>query len=693
MALFQPTNITPDLKGGVKNGVILIPAGTITPTSAEISWSVNGNSKMTAYQIDFYQNTAASTQTGTTGKITLGTPFSAISADGTAQRFTVTVAWSLISDTYSGTSTRQGKFKITQWWGSGASDYVEQRSLSVFEVSHEGSISITSVSGYGGYVTCAGIYSPPVGYGDIPLNWIRWEIYIGAVGGTPIYDSGKVWNATDYTWSPPALSPGDYVARFSAEAANGASYVDAEFFSVSEENVTTIDNMLTVACDHEHDAVKISVENSVEYISPDVYGVYQQEQDGALALANSSSGATYPVLDYSSDAWTFIWHGTIDGAGSTVFRIRLKSGEDVKVAQNSGYLVFTTGTSTHQLSYATGREYWIIFTTGYFTGGVTTGFQWLVYSPAVSGYQNWQVTTWTLSRPMNIDLYGPCTVYGFQLGFGYGNSDLAAGMTDQSAQAIFGGPKVSFPFDADSINAEWLPLGTENGQGVLYRTEGEYQYGAAMTLIGKFPPYDDVSFIPYILDYAALNGQNYTYLVTGADEDLENEAISKSQSVTPCFWNWLLIEAAQDADNKNLYEAVKVFRFIGNVSSGTYGNGGGRNIQPTFTQYPVILRSTQNRRQGTLAGLIGYTVRGEYFDTNETEQALRALSTSRNQLFLRDRRGNFMKIALAGEISMSVNDNTMKQEITASVPWIEMGSAAGISVYETGYDDNHEPEE
>ena len=129
MALYQPTNIYPDLKGGTKNGVILIPSGVLTPTDAEISWTVNGNSRLLAYQIDFYQNTAASTLTGTTGKITLGTPFSAISTSGTEQRFSVTVAWSLISGTYSGTGTLQGKFKITQWWGTGANDYVEQRSL------------------------------------------------------------------------------------------------------------------------------------------------------------------------------------------------------------------------------------------------------------------------------------------------------------------------------------------------------------------------------------------------------------------------------------------------------------------------------------------------------------------------------------------------------------------------------------
>ena len=137
-----------------------------------------------------------------------------------------------------------------------------------------------------------------------------------------------------------------------------------------------------------------------------------------------------------------------------------------------------------------------------------------------------------------------------------------------------------------------------------------------------------------------------------------------------------------------------MFRFEGNVSSGSYTNRGARNIQSTFTPYPAVFRSTQNSRQGTLTGLIGRVTNGEYSDSNETEAALRALSSSQNQLFVRDRRGNLIKIALAGEISMSVNDSTAKQEITASVPWVETGPTDGVSVYERGWDyPEPEPEE
>lgn len=147
-------------------------------------------------------------------------------------------------------------------------------------------------------------------------------------------------------------------------------------------------------------------------------------------------------------------------------------------------------------------------------------------------------------------------------------------------------------------------------------------------------------------------------------------------SASPCFWEWTLIETVKSTITGR-YNVVSAFHFQCNVASGSYTNRGTRNIQPTFTPYPAVFRSTQNSRQGTLTGLIGKVTGGVYYDSNETEAAIRALSSSRNQLFLRDRRGNLIKIALAGEISLTVNDATAKQEISVSVPWVETGPVDG----------------
>ena len=69
MALFQPTNVYPSTLSGEG-------AGTVDATQAlTVSWQVNGNSPMVAYQIKIMQNDTDSTLKFDSGKTTLATPF------------------------------------------------------------------------------------------------------------------------------------------------------------------------------------------------------------------------------------------------------------------------------------------------------------------------------------------------------------------------------------------------------------------------------------------------------------------------------------------------------------------------------------------------------------------------------------------------------------------------------------------
>ena len=63
MALFQPTNITPSVLGELGNGTVDITQ------DLTVTWQVNGNSAMTAFEIVFYQNNTGSSQLYTTGKV------------------------------------------------------------------------------------------------------------------------------------------------------------------------------------------------------------------------------------------------------------------------------------------------------------------------------------------------------------------------------------------------------------------------------------------------------------------------------------------------------------------------------------------------------------------------------------------------------------------------------------------------
>lgn len=116
MALYQPTNAIPSS----------YTKGTVDAVNnkMEISWQVNGNSAMTAFQIDFYLNDANSTPVTSTGKKgttpeeqkQLGLPFYGTDRFGRPQFFTWNAndTWNNFNSGF--TNGNEYKYKITQWY-------------------------------------------------------------------------------------------------------------------------------------------------------------------------------------------------------------------------------------------------------------------------------------------------------------------------------------------------------------------------------------------------------------------------------------------------------------------------------------------------------------------------------------------------------------------------------------------------
>ena len=119
---------------------------------------------------------------------------------------------------------------------------------------------------------------------------------------------------------------------------------------------------------------------------------------------------------------------------------------------------------------------------------------------------------------------------------------------------------------------------------------------------------------------------------------------------------------------------MRAYFFGCNLDSGDNGNGSAPNVAATFTPYPVVMRDTQNRHSGTLTALIGsITSPGVYSDNNTLRDQIRGLSTTKNTLYLRNRRGDFMHVAISGEIVNNTTDNSIKQELSVRIPWVEIG--------------------
>ena len=134
--LYQPTNISPSMAGALGNGVI------DANNSLTVSWQVNGNSPMTAFQITIYANNAISTQLFSTGKLTYGCPFYGVDYAGNVQMFNYTIYQQQLSLAQI-ENGRDYKIVIQQWWNE--NDSVTQSSASVFRARSNPTLAIGTI--------------------------------------------------------------------------------------------------------------------------------------------------------------------------------------------------------------------------------------------------------------------------------------------------------------------------------------------------------------------------------------------------------------------------------------------------------------------------------------------------------------------------------------------------------------------
>lgn len=212
--LFQPSNISPDEING---------SGTVDLTeNLTVTWQVSGDSAMTAYQIDFYSNNAASSPLYSTGKISLQAPFWGVNYKGEQQYYSATVSAAALAGAGM-TNGSEYKLLITQWWS--ASDSIRQTTASLFLGRAAPSVAIhalpspLTVNTY----SFTGTYSQA--QGDA-LKWVRWQI--AEVNGEtaaieiPFLDTGKISGTGELRVDYAGLFTGTtYAIKLSIETVNG----------------------------------------------------------------------------------------------------------------------------------------------------------------------------------------------------------------------------------------------------------------------------------------------------------------------------------------------------------------------------------------------------------------------------------------------------------------------------------------
>lgn len=283
--LYQPSNITPDELNGT---------GTVDVTQdVVVSWSVNGNSAMTAYQITFQQNNAASTQVWTTGKVTLGTPFWGTSYDGTETPFSVTLS-GLSSHGLSNGNVY--KMVITQWWS--ANDSVTPLTASIILARGNPTLTMGAITNplTSKEASFTATYSQAQGDS---IKWVRWEIAYADDQDNPFVDTGYIYGTgqlqVDYDGF---LTNTSYSVRCTVETQNGVQVTTGwSDFAVSYSLSPTTAG--ATACQLA-DSSSVWV-NWDQVVSADGYSIMRQTAgENRLIKIADVSATTGQIRDYSA---------------------------------------------------------------------------------------------------------------------------------------------------------------------------------------------------------------------------------------------------------------------------------------------------------------------------------------------------------------------------------------------------------
>lgn len=695
MALFQPGQVLPDARSG-------IGLGTVDATQPlTVSWHINGSSALTAFQITIYDNSAASTQRFTTGRITDGCPAYGTTSAGVKKFFSYTIPAASLSSAGI-TNGKNYKLLITQWWS--ASDSITQSSASAFITRRAPSLSIADI-GTGGVIstrfyTFTGNYAQQ--QGDT-LDWFRWQIAYAGQTDSPFYDSGNVSGTMDVSCTYDGFFPNtSYAIRLTAQTENGIE-ADTGWQAFScDYAIPTTTGAVTAVCAKGTDAVYVEW-GGVGFYPGTASGYYSISADNIATIGAGTVISWQEAVpdDMSFEApWSAVWKATLANQSATLFTI----------GQDGGNLVLSYDYPTKTLTLRKGNTVLAsqsgIINAPAVTVLLTADTLYIrtenpgggLY-PATNLYpastlyprpdSTVSVSIYTLAVSYTQETITSLALGGYQMCNYFEiikgaatEETIAAAITDGTYVPDLGSGSYLLVNWTDGINAGTLDIGGDTLIGfALYRRRGD---DATLVKIAETG-----TGTRKLYDYSAGSQQGpFQYYLFPVGESSYAASPVISDAISPCWWNWTLMECAE-TDDAGVFSVLAAYQFGLNVSSDAMSNNNAPNVLQNFTPYPTVQLAPQNYKSGALSGLIGKidwsSGQPEYVDSIALRDSIMALSVTQNPLFLKNRKGDVFRVRISGAISMQTADATREQMQTASIPWVEVGSAKGVSLYSTAY--------
>lgn len=677
----QPTNITPSSFGSLGNGVVDLSGGTL-----DVTWQINGESPLYAYQIDFYDPADLEQTVYTTGKQSI-TPVWGRSYTGDYVPYTAS-----LSGISAMTNGNAYVFTIKQWYGSGADDYVDQIQPSYFITRTAPTVTITAPANPFEYneITLSSTYTQAEGDA---LNWFRWVITDDS--GNTIHDSGKVYGTGNIQCYYDGLfTDQTYHATVYVETANGQTASASVDINV---HYTVVESVGSVVAKQGDGFVRVSWD-SLEQIYGKATGDYTiiggslVLQTGSDVLWDEMNGQTFDNFDKFDAPLCWAWCGTVRELASTkVFSINgdtvaldyYLGGNSLVLKQND------VAITTVQLPVGVGETFAVAQSrTNLYvyrlcgTGGLTPDTD-LVPSETLTPQDatGTTVTAYTATTAdqqfdlRSVEVYGNCEHHYVWVAKGNISGETLAEIAVPPTEPTETSNDVFYCNFENELNAGSLSDYAEaiEGWSIYRQTDGE-------SVLRHIADLDVAQ--SFVNDFSAVSQTAYKYYVFPFGESKFQTQPLESDEITPVWWCYTLIVADEQSDGYT-YIKSDAYKFGLNVSTGAMSNNNTPSVLQNFTGVPYVQISPENYLTGQLSALIGRVADGSYIDSIPLRDAIYALSTHSGAMFLKDRKGSIWKVRPNSPITMSVADRSVKQQYSMTLSWVQTEVGNNFSIIGT----------
>lgn len=636
MALFMPTNITPSTLGALGNGTV------DASQNMTVTWQVDGQNAMTAFEIKILANTAESAQLYDSGKRTDNCPFYGRNAKGDVVFFSYTITAAALAAAGI-TNGNSYKLLITQWWTD--ADSVTQQSASVFVCRSAPVLTINDFTKPVAAKEMTWTASYSQAQGD-PIIWARWQLAPAMDTEDVLYDTGNVATAQLAFYYDGLFTGQEYAVRCRVETSNGVVADTGWVQFAVQYSASNYTGAVVTCVKRKQSGVLVSWPGAY-----DIPGTAEGEytiRNGELNLSTGST-VTWDTVTGEAMALTtpisIVWKGTVKALPATLFNLTGADGKALTVT------VSTTAVRAMQGGAEIGRVNAAFAPEDELTVALTGGklyvrrryerglFPAESLEPSVRLFpraSQFSVLKYMADAVMadmtvvNVKLVGAqvCDYLWIEEGE-LTDTVVAALMSAAGYTPEFGGRTLLLAdFATDLRGGNIVAEEPLTGWAVYRREEG----AAALVHVA------DVGYAERsVIDCAAASQGTYTYYVFGVGERSFVTTALPSQPVTVRLWDWTILSCAEDGDN--VYRVEELFRFSLNVESGTVSNNNRPTLLENFTRYPTVQMVPQLYQSGELSGYIGEVgANAEYSDTLAKRDALFALALTQNTLFLKTER-------------------------------------------------------